>query len=208
MAETSHSSLPALTIATVLKAGPEYRPEYLYLLADSILKHNPGANIVCLTDMDISHPRITAIPLIHGWEGWWSKIELFRPGMLTGPVLYMDIDTVVVGKIPKITPSQLTMLPDVYYTGRFGSGVMAWNGGYSHIYKAFKKAPKKYMAEYMTKLRWGDQAFISEHCGHKPDPFRHEFRSYKAHCRHGIPHGTKVVYFHGEPRPWKVWQYA
>nr|WP_145924153.1 hypothetical protein [Halomonas elongata] len=36
-------------------------------------------------------------PLAHGWPGWWSKLELFRPH--GGDLLYLDLDTVVRGDL-------------------------------------------------------------------------------------------------------------
>lgn len=191
-----------MRIACVLKQGPEFKAGHLYALADSILKHNDFP-IDCLTDCEINHPGINAIPLQHKWPKWWSKIELFRPGLFNGPTLYLDIDTVVIGKI-EIETNRFTMLPDVYRDGDFGSGVMAWNKPPDHIYHRFLNRPAQHMARYRTRSRWGDQAFIRDHLGEKPATFGPEFRSYKVHCNNGVPKDTRVVYFHGKPRPWQV----
>lgn len=189
-----------MQVACVLKRGPEYRPEHVYALADSILAHN-DLPIVCLTDADIDHPGIKKIPLKHGWAGWWSKLELFR--VCHEPTLYLDIDTVVIGKLPQIGP-RFTMLADVYKPGDFGSGVMSWQHCPVHLYEKFNKAAQWYMTRYKTRRNWGDQGFIRDYLGARPDVFGPEYRSYKVYCKERVPLGTKVVYFHGKPRPWEV----
>lgn len=193
-----------MNIACVLKSGPEYGPKRLYAMADTVLAHNPGANIRCLTDCDISHPGIEPVPLKHGWKGWWSKLELFRPGLFDGPTLYLDIDTVVVGSLEGLVADRFTMLPNVYRPGDFGSGCMAWTVPPVHVYEQFCKRPALYMAQYRTSNKWGDQGFIRDYLGAKPQTFGADFRSYKVHCRSRVPAGTRVVYFHGKPRPWDV----
>lgn len=192
-----------MRIATVLKSGGEFRTEHVCDLAESILQHNPDAQIVCLSDKYVDHHAVEVVTLKHGWPKWWSKIELFRPGVCPGPTLYMDLDTVVVGKID-IEIAGFTMLADVYRRGGVGSGVMAWNSPPTHIYHQFCKAPVRYMASYRTRNRWGDQAFIRDKLRDKPLTFNEKFRSYKVHCKNGIPPGAEVVYFHGKPRPWQV----
>jgi uncharacterized Rossmann fold enzyme len=54
----------------------------------------------------------------------------------------------------------------------------------------------------------GDQAWIEERLTwimHKPDilqfKFPNQFKSYKLDCRDFVPRGTRVVFFHGFPRP-------
>ena len=190
-----------MQVACVLKEGPEYRPAHVAAMADSILAHN-DVRIVCLTDAKkIDHPGVERVPLVHGWKGWWSKLELFR--QCQEPTLYLDLDTVVIGKLPDIGP-RFTMLADVYRHGDFGSGVMSWQTPPVHIYERFAKFPGTFMQLYRTRDRWGDQAFIRDNLGVKPDVFSDEYRSYKVHCRKRVPRGTKVVYFHGKPRPWEV----
>lgn len=193
-----------MNIACVLKSGPEFRPRHLYAMADALLEHNPGVPIRCLTDCDIDHPGIEAVPLRHHWRGWWSKLELFRPGLFEGPTLYLDIDTVVLGNLEGLKLERFTMLPNVYRPGDYGSGAMGWSEPPVHVYEQFCKRPALYMGRYRTGEKWGDQGFIRDYLGAAPRTFGPEFRSYKAHCKQRVPSGTRVVYFHGKPRPWDV----
>lgn len=190
-----------MRIACVLKqGGPDYAPEHVYQLADSILQHN-DVPIECYTDAKLNHPGIKRIPLVNGFAGWWSKMELFRE--CKGPTLYLDLDTRVIGKLPAIG-GEFTMLADVYQPGNFGSGVMSWQVSPAHIYQEFIKRPAFYMQRYRTRRNWGDQAFIRDYLGYVPAVFGDEFRSYKVHCAERIPAGTRAVFFHGQPRPWQV----
>ena len=189
-----------MKVACVLRESHEFKVDHVYALADSILAHNK-AEIVCLTNADINHPAVQKIPLKYNWPKWWSKLEVFD--LCRGPTLYLDLDTVVVGKLPPIS-MDFTMLKDVYKEGGFGSGVMSWQQSPLHVYNKFKTNPQLYMNNYATRDKWGDQDFIKDHLGFKPDTFGSEFKSYKAQCRDYVPDGTKVVYFHGKPRPWDV----
>lgn len=189
-----------MRIACVLRSGGEYNDHHVCLLADSILAHN-NVPIVCLSDVDFYHPGVEVRPLLHKWPGWWSKLELFRE--FSGPTLYLDLDTVVVGRLPAIG-DRFTMLRDVYRSNDFGSGVMSWARSHLSLYESFLRQPSYYMNRYRTRRNWGDQAFIRDHLGFVPDLFGDEFRSYKVHCKSGVPAGTKAVYFHGKPKPWEV----
>lgn len=189
-----------MQIACVLRSGGEYNDHHVCLLADSILAYN-DLPIVCLSDVNFYHPGVEVRPLLHKWKGWWSKIELFRE--FAGPTLYLDLDTVVVGKLPAIG-ERFTMLRDVYRTHDFGSGVMSWTKSHKWIYDRFLQQPSYFMNRYRTRRNWGDQGFIRDHLGFTPDVFGDEYRSYKVHCAERVPAGTKVVYFHGKPKPWEV----
>src|SRR5688500_17668854 len=61
---------------------------------------------VCLTDRPYQIPTVDTIPVpppILAIKGWWSKIQLFNPAMpFTGRVLYLDLDTLIVGALAPI----------------------------------------------------------------------------------------------------------
>lgn len=160
------------------------------------------------------------IPLRHDWPKWWPKIELFHPDM-PRPVLFADLDTIICGPLDDVALGhQFTVLENFWHKDRIGSGMMAWDCDLSAIYTAFAQAPARFMREYVTQERWGDQGFIKAHSPVEPERWQRKHPgkvvSYKHHCRPGvnpkmsiigkpvIPAGASVVCWHGQPRPWKT----
>ncbi|MCP3681833.1 MAG: hypothetical protein GY861_04010 [bacterium] len=191
-----------MIVACVLKTGGEFTTEHVKMLHKSVKKHNKQLEFYCLSDVDIE--GVKCIRLQYDWPKWWGKLELFRE-FTHQRVLYLDLDTVVIGDISELFRKNLTMLKDVNDLTRFGSGVMAWHGDYSYLYDIFVKDPYKYINTYKTRQNWGDQGFIMNHLESKPESFNFgPLHSYKIHCKRGIPKNTKLVYFHGKPRPWEV----
>jgi hypothetical protein len=88
-----------LSVACVLKSGGIYDHFHVKRLQMHVARHlRIPYRFVCLTDVKIDEFTET-VPLIHGWPGWWAKIELFRPDALSGRVLYLDLDVSVVGDL-------------------------------------------------------------------------------------------------------------
>ena len=194
------------TVVCVLKSGGgEYGPHSVERLRKSLAKHS-AAQLVCLSDVDVPCERI---PLQHDWPRWWPKLELFSR-VWPEPVLYVDLDTTFIDDPARLWRKDFTMLENIRKPGEVGSGIMSWAGDYRHVYRSFTANPTKYIAEYVTTAKWGDQGFIRDHLGHRPRFYaRSDCASYKGHCldRHSrvvIPPKVCVVYFHGKPRPWDV----
>lgn len=103
---------------------------YVDALRVGLTIHAPkGFRFAVMTDDPSVGPW--AIPFRHGWSGWWSKLELFRPGVFDGPVLYMDLDTIPVGDLSSLVELAAgggrAILADFYQPTRMvGSGVMCW----------------------------------------------------------------------------------
>jgi len=194
-----------LTVACVLRSGGDYGPEYVRRLRAGVKRHLPGAGWVCVSDV----PEVATHALWHGWPGWWSKIELFTPGLLTGPTLYLDLDTVVCADLADVAAAVpadgFTMLQDFTKPDSYGSGVMAWGGDWSRLYYAFAADPQGHMARCRTGARWGDQGFIRDHLGRVPATWQAQVPgqivSYKVH---GRTPDARLVCFHGKPRPHEV----
>lgn len=203
-----------LTVACVLKSGGRYDAEWVLRLQRGIARHlTLPHRFVCLSDVDVPCQRV---PLIHDWPGWWSKIELFRFGVFTGPVLYFDLDTVVVGSLDSIAAHRhrFTMAHEFYRPSLLCSTAVAWHGDYSYIYEAFAEAPSRHIVRYDEEMprqgRIGDQAFIEDNliaAGDRVETFRDLFgdrsiASYKVHhCENAPPADAAVVAFHGRPKP-------
>lgn len=197
-----------MKVLCVLKSGgPDYGPEQVERLRASLAQHS-DATLVCLSDVPVPCERI---PLAHNWRGWFCKLELFRH-VFDEPVLFVDLDTTFVDDPSPLFRHEFTMLENAHRPGDVGSGVMSWAGDYSRLYHDFAAAPERYMAEYTTSAKCGDQGFIRDRLGFKPAFYsREQCASYKMHCTDQgkrpftIPHeDCRIVYFHGKPRPWQV----
>lgn len=200
-----------LTVACVLRSGGDYSPAWFYALKRGLMRHMPGEyrsplhdledgtwTLVCLTDMEVG---VHAIPLEHGWPGWWSKIELFRPGVFAGRVLYFDLDSLPVGDLSDVAAydGPFAMLASFYAAERGckqgESGVMAWTSGphSEAIYEAYVAEPT---------LKGGDGPFIRSHVEHEylQDLYPGQLVSLKVHARSAPPEDARVVCGHGKPR--------
>ena len=202
-----------LTVICVLRTGEEYTPEWVYKLAKGVSRHlSSDYEFKCLTDTKLDEliclpnrdVRIHSIPLRHKWPSWWAKIELFRE--VQGPALYLDLDTVITGPLAHLVslPNDFAMLQNFHEPEFVGSGVMWFGKSQRHVYERFCEKPFKWI-EYHEKKRdgpyLGDQAFIWEAMGRKVDHLPMEtIKSFKFHCREGIPKGTSIVCFHGLPK--------
>lgn len=193
-----------LKVVCVLKSGGDYDETYVLALYYAVLRNlTVPFEFLCLSDVPVDCPFI---PLNNGWRGWWSKIELFR---LKGAVLYLDLDTVIIGNLDPLAETilnmpkdQFLMLRAIHRKRQWASGVMGWNGDFSFIYNHFKydMSPRKFP--------WDQNYIISKLLAKKKtikcvQDYQSGMYSYKRHCRaEGCPpDDATVVYFHGKPRP-------
>lgn len=188
-------------IVTVFRSGGEYRQEHVDRLRAQCAEHAPGVEFLCLDDAALEHD----------WPGWWAKMEIYR---LSGPVLYMDLDTSVIGDLAPLLDAvdrhEFIALRDFNPKHReMGSGLMGWSGDLSRIYDAFCADPAAHMARCNTSRAWGDQGFVEPLTtgrAHWQDILPGAVVSWKKHCAGGVPADARVICFHGKPRPWEVGQ--
>lgn len=189
-----------VTPVTVLRSGGEYKPEHVQRLAKQI------PNLKCFSDIPV--PGVHCIPLKHNWPGWWSKMELFGPGLDTD-ILHFDLDTTIVGDItPLLKVGKTTLLTDFYYPDVFASGLMyIQQSDKARVYEQFMADPQSHMARYTKPPLIGDQGFLNSVLTN-PQRWQkvlpNKVVSYKVHCKETIPEGASVVCFHGKPRPWDL----
>ena len=202
-----------LTIACVLKTGywklskikGEYRPEHVARLRDMVAQHlTLPYQFVCLSDIEVPCQRI---PLAHDWPGWWSKIELFRPGIFPARVLYVDLDVTIVANFDHMVQhSGFTALRNLSTKkkGRLGSGLLYWTKEHSFLYEQFRLTPHTFMQEYSREgHRWGDQGFLQDHVpvwNEWQERFPHHVRSGKLDPPHP---DDRFILAHGSPKPWE-----
>lgn len=194
-----------MRVAFVLRSGGEYRSEHVERLAMQVRSHLPGAEFICLSDVDVPVERI---PLKHDWPGWWSKLELFRPD-IEGDLLFMDLDTAIVGGLEDIAAADgPVIMRDVYRPHGLQSSIMAIPQEIKgQVWQAFTAASERHMRRYR---RGGDQAFLENHTTIRwrrwQDICPGQLVSYKADVKRlgHVPAGTRAVVFHGKPHPWEV----
>jgi alpha-N-acetylglucosamine transferase len=103
-----------------------------------------------------------------GVKGWWAKLQLFnRATGLEGRVVYLDLDTLIVGSLDAIIdwPAPFATVPDGGSTfrpidgrqvvKRFNSSVMVFDAGaYQDLYLDWSLG--------VARRLWGDQDWLAE----------------------------------------------
>lgn len=190
-----------VTRICVLRSGGEYQPRHVQWLARQV----PG--LVCLSDAPVA--GVPVIPLRNQWPGWWAKMELFSE-LVAGDLLYLDLDTVVLGDLsPLEAVGQTTLLHDFYKPELLASGLMYIRAAdKARVWDAWLQGPDEHMQRCQTRERWGDQGFLQDVLTAQTwqQALPGAVVSYKVHCQQRVPRGAAVVCFHGNPRPWAAKQ--
>ena len=198
-----------VTVLAVLKSGGIYTPEWVGKLHRGVARHLIQPHrFACISDVEVPCERI--VPDVD-WPGWWLKIFMFKPGIINGPTIYMDLDTVITGSLDELVdqPYSFAMLRNFQDATMVGSGVMWFKEKAPEgVYERFLQDPKRIMDFYENAKHgsyMGDQAFLYDFLNREIETLHSPaLRSYKVHCRNGLPEGTSIVCFHGRPRPTEI----
>jgi hypothetical protein len=169
----------------------------------------PDWTFRCWSDMDIPG----AIRLKTDWPRWWAKFEIYGTDF-EGPSLVIDLDTVFVRPL-MIRPEHMDsicVMRDPWRDGsrfpeRLGGGFMLlpkW--AREELWDIWMQGgPEDHIATFGDN----DQPFLHHYLGDRAlrlqDHYIDEIVSYKVHVKGlGLQPDNKVVYFHGEPRPWNA----
>jgi len=170
-----------------------------------------------LRDLKVSGPR----------KAWWYKLQLFNQKQYQGPLLYFDLDTVIVDNIDWIThqsldyfwaPRDFKRLWRPSHTG-INSSVMWWDTTkFGDVWQQFRDQD----FTLLQRRYPGDQDFLSDAIGQTKRRFLDEklIKSWKWECLDGgwdfkrrchLTPGTGtqsfpagVMIFHGAPKPHDV----
>jgi hypothetical protein len=140
-----------MLVLCVCKSGAEYDAEWVRKLKAGVARNlTVPYEFKCLSDVDVPD----RIPLRHKWPGWWSKIEVFRE--VTGPTLYLDLDTVVTGNIDWLTKTEhdFAAIRNFHDPDMIGSAVMWFKRPLRKVYDRFCEKPFKWI-EYHDRKRDG-----------------------------------------------------
>lgn len=162
-----------ITVASVLvQANVPYTVEYVERLQAMCRKYlDEPFRMVCFTDRPANMPSGVEPIQTHafkGLPGWWSKLHVFRDDVgLTGRVLYLDLDVLIVASLHAIAkfPSAFATIPDGGSTfqpkdgrkviKRFNSSVMVFDAGVlDDLYRDWTPA--------IAARLWGDQDMLAE----------------------------------------------
>lgn len=183
-----------MTFACVLRSGGVYTADWVLRLQRQIHAYLRPDRFVCLTDMDVPCEKI---PLAHDWPGWWSKMELHRPGLFDGLVFYLDLDTVVIGDIRELKeyPGRFASLVDFGRDDLPASGALLFRADETtKLYHDFVSEAPDLVGR--SDFWWGKRS--------SPEPLQRlypgMFGSYKLHGLKAGPRDFRVVCFHGKPK--------
>lgn len=134
-----------------------YTAEYVTRLAAMVKRWmDRPYRFVCLSDKPkrmLPGVEIVAVKRHEGCLAWWEKMQLWRPDIgLSGRVLYLDLDTIVVNSLAPILDfdAPFALIPHegkfrpkggLGVVHRFNSSVMVWNAGeQSHLWERWSPA--------------------------------------------------------------------
>jgi hypothetical protein len=212
--------------------GSAYSWTYVEKLHSMLSRHlTPAVRLHVYTEAERLVPAPFIKHTLDPWniantkKSWWYKMQLFNPEHHAGPLLYFDLDTVIVRNIDWIWQQPTTYfwaIRDFKYLWRpnytgINSSVMWWNTvNYQNIWKVFLQ---QNLATIMQKNH-GDQDYISSAI---PTNQRRFFdlsfvNSWRWQCVDGgydfrrrqyrtpgsgtmLADSTSVMIFHGNPKP-------
>jgi len=215
--------------------GTAYTWDYVDRLYSMLSRHiSTGIRLHVYTEAHRTVPEPYIKHSLLDWgsggptQSWWYKMQLFNPKQYRGPLLYFDLDTVIVKNIDWIHRLPL----DYFWTIRdfkylwkpnsysINSSIMWFNTAkFNDVWDNFRQLN---IAQITAKYR-GDQDYITEAINLKDRRFFdiNQIKSWRWECLDGgyefakkrhllpntgtvIPHTTSVLVFHGHPKPAEI----
>lgn len=192
-----------------VRVGPAYGREYVTILRDMVARNlKIDHRFWCVTDDPFPAEGIIWVPHRPELEGWWQKVALFDPDMpWQGRMLYLDLDSAIVGGLDDLAGTE-GIIADWHLPG-FNSSVMAWDAGeHADIWTRFHPfvpAQLRSDQDWMNALAYGENPRATRRTQTEwPILPAGWCVSYRSHAVDGPPAVTKVVCFHGRPKPHEV----
>lgn len=207
-----------------MKWGTKYSPDYVNRLYNMVVRNTSlPFSFICFTDnAEGINPQIEIrplpeMPLPPDKERGWRKLSLFKKDVgLEGRILFLDLDTVIVGNIDEF----FTMEGDFIYVKRYWNKSKTQGVGLTSVYRF--EAGKfsdlydnfiEHIDEVKAKYRH-EQAYVGGVLGAQGrlNFFPSEWMpSFKHGCilpfplcffkEPRLPKGAKMIVFHGNPTP-------
>jgi len=209
-----------LKILTVMKSGGIYNFDHVSKIKEQCERHiTIPYKFYCLSDK--FDEQFNIISLTDNWPSWFSKLELFK---IMGPCFYLDLDTIITNNIDTILEKYLKSSTDLItlrdkLSNKIGSGLMFWNNDLEDIYKTAINSRNMFEAKYGTRKNYarasvpfGDQEILNQIVSQAnlttsffDDQNGKDIVSFKFDLQNGKLFNQdihKIVFFHGNPRPW------
>lgn len=200
-------------IACVLKSGGDFGPEHVNWLYQQCHRVMPDWNFAVWSDIKIPGMEKFTYSLKKNYPRWWSKFEVYEQWHGT-PILMVDLDTVFL-KTLEILPEhedEMLIIRDPWKDGgRFPERLA---GGFMYLPEwAYDRlasvARNQGIENLIAEFSGDDQPFLhslfSKVALRFQDHYLDQIVSYKVHVKGvGLQEDNRVVYFHGQPRPWNV----
>jgi len=206
-----------------MKWGIKYGPEYVNRLASMVRRHlKMPHRFICMTDDPTGlDAGIEARPLPDfddpgGPERGWRKISIFRSPLfdLEGPTLFLDIDIVVVGALDEFFsyPGEFLIIKDWVRPRRptGNSSVFRFDAGtHPELLAKFMRDHARIRREVRNEQEYiSRELYAAGKLSYWPAEWCVSFK-YGCMARFPmnwwiapkIPHGARVVVFHGQPNP-------
>ena len=215
--------------------GTAYDWIYVQRLYNMLSRHlTPAIRLHVYTETDRPVPAPMVKHALEDWgfsgprRSWWYKLQLFDPAKHAGPLLYFDLDTVVVDNIDWIWQLPLNYfwtVQDFKYLWRpvhqsINSSIMWWDTRkFDHVWNRFKSTD---IHSIFRQYR-GDQDFLNVAIADADrrylDPKK--VQSWRWQCKDGgydfatrryktpntgtfLSAETSVLIFHGKPKPMDI----
>lgn len=161
-------------------------------------------------------------------KSWWYKMQMFNPENNLGRVLYLDLDTIIVGSIDwawELSDRYFWAIRDFKHLWRtswsgINSSVMIWDSDkFNWIWKDFTSKNINALIQQFH----GDQDYLNSILDEKKRRFfQHDFvKSWRWEAKDGglnvntrlynkpnsgttIDPATKILVFHGNPKPHEI----
>ena len=191
--------------------GSSHQPREVKLLRDQVADNlSIDHHFVCISDRLIEGVACVNRGTL---PGWWRKLEVLQS---RGPAMWLDLDVVVTGSLDDIVLAHVdATLACPWNWAQSGHGgcqssLMLWSRSLTEPMEHFDPAdahwpPRNDLKWDSGVTQWGDQEWLT----HMRDTGQLDVepvnpawvKSYKYHCRGGVPDDCRLVVFHGQPKP-------
>ena len=236
MAKKNRTSTANIIDCACVIHGSGYNWDYVQNLHAQLTRHHGDQFwLHVYTEHDRSVPPHMIKHCLEEWPGisgpkksWWYKMQLFNDQHHAGPLLYFDLDVIVLRDIDWVHGLDLGYfwgIRDFRYLQRstnntVNSSVMYWDTRrFGWVWRDFARAN----IEEIVRRTPGDQDYITQVIDHNQRRYFDQalFESYRWQCLDGgfdfktrlyrepgrgfDPTGTtSVVVFHGSPKPHEI----